>query len=170
MAPAKTGPREASMDRRRLIAALPRLGRGRAAFGEGPPAAAAQTAPPRPGPRPPIPLVETPALPWTIVAEGLHFPEGPVVMKDGSVLFVQIEAKQVSRLTPAGKVELVAQLEGGPNSLCVGQDGAVYIANNGGRFSFTVRNGFNSPGAPPPGFTGGGKIQRLDLKTKTVTT
>jgi gluconolactonase len=91
-------------------------------------------------------------------------------MKDGSVLFVQIEAKQVSRLSPNGKVEMLAQLDGGPNSLCVGPDGAVYIANNGGRFSFAVRGGFNSPGAPPPGFNGGGLIQRLDLKTRKVTT
>ncbi len=160
------------MDRRRMLAALPLMAAAWPALAQEPPAPNSSGAPQpqRPPPRPPVPLVETPALPWTIVAEGLHFPEGPVVMKDGSVLFVQIETKEVSRLTPAGKVEQVAQLDGGPNSLCVGPDGAVYIANNGGRFTFAQRNGFNSPGAPPPGFTGGGKIQRLDLKTRTVTT
>src|SRR4249919_2919309 len=136
MAPAQIGPDgRRYMDRRQLVAALPLLGLAPAAFAQEP---AAPAAPPRPAPRPPIPLVETPALPWTIVAEGLHFPEGPVVMKDGSVLFVQIEAKQVSRLPPDGKVEMLAQLEGGPNSLCVGPDGAVYIANTGGRFGFAV--------------------------------
>jgi gluconolactonase len=155
------------MHRRDLIAALPALALAGPALAQQPPAAA--PAPAR-MPPPPIPLVETPALPWKIVAEGLHFPEGPVVMKDDSLLFVQIETKEVSRLTPAGKVEQVVQLDGGPNSLCVGPDGAVYIANNGGRFSFTMRNGFNSPGAPPAGFTGGGKIQRLDLKTGKVAT
>src|SRR6185503_9982909 len=123
------------MDRRGLIAALPLLGLAPAAFAQEPPTASAPNPPPRPTPRPPIPLVETPALPWTIVAEGLHFPEGPVVMRDGSVLFVQIESKEISRLTPGGGVEQVAQVDGGPNSLCVGPDGAVYIANNGGRFS-----------------------------------
>jgi gluconolactonase len=158
------------MDRRRLIAALPLAAAAWPALAQEPPAAAPAAPSQRPPPRPPIPLVETPALPWTIVAEGLHFPEGPVVMKDGSVLFVQIESKEVSRLTPAGKVEQLAQLDGGPNSLTVGPDGAIYIANNGGRFGFSVRGGFNSPGAPPPGFSGGGKIQRLDLKTKAVTT
>ena len=156
---------ETLVDRRQLIAALPLLGWSGHALAQETP-----TTPPRPTPRPPIPLVEAPALPWSIVAEGLQFPEGPVVMKDGSLLFVQIEAKQVSRLTPSGRVELVVQLDGGPNSLCAGPDGAIYIANNGGRFSFAQRNGFNSPGAPPPGFVGGGKIQRLDLKTRTVTT
>src|SRR5215469_8988145 len=133
------------MDRRQLIAALPLAALASRAFAQQPPSAspaalpAAGPPPQRPPPRPPIPLVETPALPWTIVAEGLHFPEGPVVMKDGSVLFVQIESKEISRLTPAGKVEQLAQLDGGPNSLTVGPDGAIYIANNGGRFTFTVR-------------------------------
>src|SRR5438105_2730672 len=134
MAPQERG--ETHMDRRQLIAALPIAALASRAFAQEP---AAAPTPPRPAPRPSIPLVETPALPWTIVAEGLHFPEGPVVMKDGSVLFVQIEAKQVSRLATDGKVEMLAQLEGGPNSLCVGPDGAVYIANNGGRFGFAVR-------------------------------
>jgi gluconolactonase len=90
-------------------------------------------------------------------------------MKDGSVLFVQIEAKQVSRLTPAGKVELVAQLEGGPNGLAIGPDKALYIANDGGRFSFAKRGEFNFPGALPADFKGGA-IQRLDLKTGKATT
>ncbi len=152
------------MNRRELVAGLSLSALAAPVFAQEP------AAPPRPAPRPPIPLVETPALPWTIVAGGLKFPEGPVVMKDGSLLFVQIEARQVSRLTPDGKVELVSQLDGGPNSLCVGPDGAVYVANNGGRFTFAERNGFNSPGAPPPGFSGGGLIQRLDLKTRKVTT
>lgn len=121
-------------------------------------------------PAPLPPLVDKPALPWTIVAEGLKFPEGPVAMKDGSLLFVEIERRTISRLTPAGKVEIVAQLDGGPNGLAVGPDGALYIANNGGRFTYVMRGGLNSPGAPPPGFTAGGKIQRLDLRSGQLTT
>lgn len=144
------------MRRREVLAALPLLG---LAGGQ----ALAQ-------PRPPVPLVGEPALPWTIVAEGLKFPEGPVVMKDGALLFVEIERKTISRLAKAGAVEVVAQLEGGPNGLAVGPDGTLWIANNGGRFSFAQRDGFNFPGRAPAGFTGGGKIQRMDLKTGRVET
>jgi len=132
------------------------------------PAPSAQpAAPPR---RAPLPPLAAPALPVTVVAEGLRFPEGPVAMKDGSLLFVQIPLGLISRLTPAGKVETVAKLEGGPNGLAVGPDGKLWIANDGGRFTFVERDGILTSGPPPAGFTGGGKIQRLDLKSGKVET
>ena len=143
------------MDRRTLLAALP------AAALAGPALAQLAALPP---------LVDRPALPWTIVASGLRFPEGPIVLRDGSLLFVEIERRTVSRLTTAGQVEVVAQLDGGPNGLAIGPGGALYIANNGGRFTYSMRGGLNSPGGPPPGFTAAGKIQRLDLKTRALTT
>jgi gluconolactonase len=90
-------------------------------------------------------------------------------MHDGSVLFVQIQSKQISRLTPDGKVSLVKQLEGGPNGLAIGPDQALYIANDGGRFSFTERGGYDYPGAAPPEHTGG-SIQRLDLESGELRT
>src|ERR1700742_3617532 len=132
------------MDRRTLLTAPPPLALARSQA----------PAPPARAP-PPTPTFPPPTLAMTTVAEGLHFPEAPVVMKDGSLLFVQIEAKQISRLTPAGKVELVAQLEGGPNGLAIGPDKALYIANDGGRFSFNRRGAFNYPGAIPADFAGG---------------
>ncbi len=154
-----------NMDRRQLLAAAPLLAMPSLSLAQTPaaPATAAQRPPPAPISFPP------PTLAMTTVAEGLHFPEAPVVMKDGSVLFVQIETKQISRLTPTGKVELAAQLEGGPNGLAIGPDKALYIANDGGRFSFAKRGEFNFPGAIPADFKGG-SIQKLDLKTgKAVT-
>jgi gluconolactonase len=151
------------MDRRSLITALPLVGLAARA--------AAQPAPPAPGvapaSRPPLP---PPTLPITIVAEGLQFPEGPVAMRDGSLLFVEIQRKTVSRLSADGKVSVMAQLEGGPNGLAIGPDGALYIANNGGRFGFRMRDGVNVSGEPEPGAMRGGSIQRLDLKTGKVTT
>ena len=153
------------MDRRRLLAAAPLLAI---------PAWAAAQPPPLPVPpverRPAAPIsFPPPTLEMKTVAEGLHFPDAPVVMKDGSLLFVQIEARQISRITPSGEVKLVAQLNGGPNGLAIGPDKALYIANDGGRFSFAQRQGFNFPGAIPADFEGG-MIQRLDLKSGQVTT
>jgi gluconolactonase len=154
------------MDRRTLLAVAPLLTLPHLARAKEPPATPAAT-PPR---APPVPITfPPPTLASTVVAEGLHFPEAPVVMKDGSVLFVQIEAKQISRLKPDGSVSLVAQLDGGPNGLAIGPDKALYVANDGGRFNFAKRGPFNFPGGVPTDFVGG-SIQRVDIKTgKAVT-
>ena len=37
-----------------------------------------------------------------VVATGLRFPEGPVAMRDGSVVLVEIERQTVTRVTPDG--------------------------------------------------------------------
>ena len=67
-----------------------------------------------------------------IIASGLRFPEGPVWTSDGSVLLVEIERKTLTRVCPDGRVEVVAQMDGGPNGAAVGPDGRIYITNNGG--------------------------------------
>jgi hypothetical protein len=59
----------------------------------------------------------TPTL--TVIAEGLRFPEGPIAMPDGSLLVVEIAAGCLSRITPAGAREVVAQLGGGPNGAAI---------------------------------------------------
>lgn len=91
----------------------------------------------------------------TILAEGLLFPEGPVACPDGSVLLVEIERKTLTRISPGGKVSVVAQLKGGPNGLATGPDGTLFICNNGG-FLFRKVNGINRtrPGVPV-GYVGG---------------
>ena len=38
----------------------------------------------------------------TVVATGLDFPEGPVVMDDGSIVLVEISGPRLSRVTPQG--------------------------------------------------------------------
>ncbi|HEY8002840.1 MAG TPA: SMP-30/gluconolactonase/LRE family protein [Phenylobacterium sp.] len=155
------------MNRRQLMAASLAAA---APFGSAVAQPASTPPAPQPPARAPLPPLAQPSLPMSIVAEGLHFPEGPVALRDGSLLFVQIPAKRVSRLTPAGKVETAAELDGGPNGLAVGPDGKVWIANDGGRFTFVERDGTLVSGPPPAGFTGGGKIQRLDLKSGKVET
>lgn len=103
------------------------------------------------------------------VASGLQFPEGPVAMRDGSVLVVEIRRGTLSRVYPDGKVEVVATLGGGPNGAAIGPDGAVYVCNNGG-FVWTELSGMWIPldvstgASEAPGFSGGW-IERVDLAT-----
>jgi gluconolactonase len=105
---------------------------------------------------------------FEVVATGLQFPEGPVAMADGSVLIVEIRRQTVSRVTPDGKVTVVANTGGGPNGLAIGPDGALYICNNGG-FEWYEAAGTFIPGHKPHDYIGG-SIQRLDLKTGKLTT
>lgn len=105
----------------------------------------------------------------TLVAEGLQFPEGPIAMADGSVLLVEIQRRTLTRITPDGTRETVADLGGGPNGAAIGPDGAVYVANNGGSFDFHDMGGLNIPG-PTPASHQGGSVQRVDLATGAVTT
>jgi gluconolactonase len=67
-----------------------------------------------------------------VLATGLRFPEGPVALADGSIALVEIARGTVSRVTPDGKVTVIADLGGGPNGLAFGPDGALYVCNNGG--------------------------------------
>ena len=104
-----------------------------------------------------------------LVAEGLQFPEGPIAMADGSIILVEIQRQTLTRVTPDGNRETLADLPGGPNGAAIGPDGAVYITNNGGAFHFFEANGLNIPGPTPPTHAGG-SIQRVDLKTGSVKT
>jgi sugar lactone lactonase YvrE len=42
------------------------------------------------------------------IASGLRFPEGPVVMADGSIIVVEIEKKCITRCWDGGKTEVIA--------------------------------------------------------------
>ncbi len=101
-----------------------------------------------------------------IVAEGLRFPEGPIALDDGSVLLVEIERRTLSRVTPDGTVEVVADCGGGPNGAALGPDGAVYVCNNGG-FAWRHVDGMLLPGTQPPDYAGG-SLQRVDPDTGEV--
>ena len=101
-----------------------------------------------------------------VVATGLRFPEGPVAMKDGSVILVEIERQTVSRVTPDGTVSVVAETGGGPNGAAIGPDGALYVCNNGG-FQWRTEQGFLRPVLPALDYKGG-RIERVDLATGDV--
>lgn len=95
------------------------------------------------------------------VATGLQFPEGPIALRDGSVLLVEIKRGTLSRVAPDGRVSVVAELGGGPNGAAIGPDGAAYVCNNGG-FEWHERNGITAPGHQPADYIGG-RIQRVVL-------
>ncbi|WP_077000842.1 SMP-30/gluconolactonase/LRE family protein [Variovorax sp. KK3] len=99
-----------------------------------------------------------------VIAEGLLFPEGPVAMRDGSVLVVEIRGGTVRRVAADGALSLVAECGGGPNGAAIGPDGALYVCNNGGS-SYTPGQVLSS--GPAADYTGG-SIQRVDLATGEV--
>src|SRR5215475_2316182 len=100
---------------------------------------------------------------FEVVAEGLQFPEGPIAVADGSVVLVEIKRGTLSRVTSDGRIEVVAELGGGPNGAAVGPDGAVYVCNNGG-FAWADRDdGITAPHGVAPDYVSG-SIQRVDLR------
>lgn len=103
---------------------------------------------------------------FTEIANGLRFPEGPIAMKDGSVLLVEIERGTLSRVTPDGTISVVAHTGGGPNGAAIGPDGRCWICNNGG-FEWHERNGELVPGLQGDHYSGG-RIEAVDLNTGEV--
>jgi gluconolactonase len=110
--------------------------------------------------------LSTPTL--TTIATGLRFPEGPIAMPDGSVILVEIERQTLSRVMPDGKVEVIAEVPGGPNGAALGPDGAIYICNNGG-FEFHKDDSGIRPVRQAYSYTNG-SIDRVDLQSGAVTT
>ena len=90
-----------------------------------------------------------------VVAEGLAFPGGSVVMADGSVIVVEIAGGRITRCWD-GRKEVICEIGGGPNGAAIGPDGALWICN-GGMDSVRMESA-NGPGAE-------GRIERVDLAT-----
>jgi sugar lactone lactonase YvrE len=92
----------------------------------------------------------------TVHVEGLGFPEGPVVLPDGAIAFVDLLHGKV-RAFRDGTVREIATLPGAPNGMRLGPDGALYIANNGGIAPLSV----HALHFAEPMLTG--RLQRLTL-------
>lgn len=103
-----------------------------------------------------------------IIAEGLEFPEGPVLLPDGALLVVEIKGRRLTRIRPEKKPETVAEIAGGPNGAALGPDGALYVCNNGG-FEWREVMGQTISGDAPPDYRGG-SIDRVDFATGKVET
>ena len=100
-----------------------------------------------------------------VIASGLGFPEGPVVMGDGSVIVTELRKKCITRIWK-DKREVIATPGGSPNGLAIGPDGALWCTNSGG-FEFHDNNGLVVPGGCPADYDGG-RLERIDLATGKV--
>ena len=105
----------------------------------------------------------------TEITSGLRFPEGPIAMPDGSVILVEMFGPRLTRVAPDGNKETIADIAGGPNGAAIGPDGALYLCNNGGCFTPVDLGGMLLPGPHDPSEYIGGRIERVDLSTGSVT-
>jgi gluconolactonase len=103
---------------------------------------------------------------FELIADGLRFPEAPVVMDDGSVIVAEIEAQRITRCWPGGRKEVIATPGGGPNGLAIGPDGKLYCCNNGG-FRYVEEGGLLAPHGIADDYSGG-RIERIDIETGDV--
>jgi gluconolactonase len=103
---------------------------------------------------------------FELVAGDLRFPEGPVVMPDGSVILTEIARGRITRVGANGNKEVIAQTGGGPNGLAMGPDGKLYCCNNGG-FEYLDSGGYLVPHGIAKDYSGG-RIERIDIETGAV--
>lgn len=89
-----------------------------------------------------------------ILAEGLGFPEGPMAVGNGVVIFTEIEGQRLARYEN-GKVETLAHTGGGANGATPDGQGNYYVTNNGG-----LSSGPNGQWRADPLIDG--KIQRVN--------
>jgi gluconolactonase len=67
----------------------------------------------------------------SVLAEGLAHPEGPDVLPDGRLIFVETFLGRISVWSEAAGVEAYAEVGGAPNACMLGADG-LYVTQNGG--------------------------------------
>lgn len=66
------------------------------------------------------------------LASGLGHPEGPDVLPDGRIVFVETYTSKLIAWSAQRGVHDYSDCGGGPNACVLGSDGAVYITQNGG--------------------------------------
>jgi gluconolactonase len=66
------------------------------------------------------------------LADGLGWAEGPAILSDGRVCFVETYRSQVSVWEKGKGVSQYAFTAGGPNSCVLGKSGELYVCQNGG--------------------------------------
>lgn len=100
---------------------------------------------------------------YDVHVRDLGFPEGPVALADGGVAFVDLLHARIRRWHPDDGVTVLAELDGAPNGMCLGPDGKLWIANNGGIAPQGPGQALHHAKRPMPG-----GLQELDLRTGAV--
>src|SRR5258706_1139110 len=67
-----------------------------------------------------------------LIASGLGWPEGPTMLPDGSLVFVDSYRSELTVVNVGRKPRRYAYTAGAPNSCVLGSDGALYVCQNGG--------------------------------------
>jgi gluconolactonase len=93
-----------------------------------------------------------------LLASGLGFPEGPVVMPDGSIVLCDGNTGQLLRWAD-GEMSVYADTGGSPWGAILGTDGAIYLTQGG-----------NVPGAADQSFEPGIQRVNADGSLETLTT
>jgi gluconolactonase len=106
-----------------------------------------------------------------VVAEGLRFPEGPVVLPDGTLLVCEMAEGFVTRVdVETGATERIVETGGGANGAALGPDGALYVCNNGGWPMLDLGTVLIPRDVNQGDDYAGGSVQRVDLGTGEVDT
>jgi gluconolactonase len=103
-----------------------------------------------------------------VMGEGLRFPEGPVMLKDGAgVAVVELASGAITAVDFDGNKREIASMAGSPNGLAWGPDGMLYVCNNGG-LNWVEKDGLLRAHGQADDYIGG-QIQRVDPSTGDVT-
>jgi gluconolactonase len=102
------------------------------------------------------------------IASGLRFPEGPIALKDGRVIVVEMFGPRLTMISPDGSKETIAEISGGPNGAAIGPDGELYLCNNGGCFTEIDFGDLCLPGPFDASRYIGGRIQKVNVESGRV--
>lgn len=100
------------------------------------------------------------------LTDGLRFPEGPVMLKDGGVAVVELASGAVTAVDASGVKREIARTGGSPNGLAWGPDGMLYLCNNGG-LRWIERDGLLRAHGQSDDYSGG-RIERVDPDSGAV--